>query len=436
MEKLIAKYINKLHSHELADKDKVVFIALDDRLFSSNAIKNVVPELSKIFEIMNINSILFGVPAEPYRSIINELTENDNPNQKSISYGNKHRKSLKRLTPMDCETRTFLHDIPIVEEFTSTAIAEALSERKSAIVKGHGIISYGTVTPEQAFVSYSSTCFSVYVKYFFDSINYFKHCFLNKIFPNKRYIDAFKKIAEYAKGHLSFDSQRLDEGIETNSIGFLGGKYNFAPAVTKKPESEQEVIRMLAETGMTVVKLHLVDSYFGNISYVFGDNIFISQTGSSLDELEGCIDSVPLNGTSSVGITSSSELSTHKRIYYEIGHNAILHAHPRFSVIMSMFCPLSDCPHFTNRIACHVGCSERRYIAGIPVVPGEIGTGHTGIVNTVPLAIKEAGGVIVYGHGVFTSGKEDFSGALALLLDIEGICKEEYFRKISYYLNH
>lgn len=142
---------------------------------------------------------------------------------------------------MDCETRTFLHDIPVVEEFTSIAIAEALSERKSAIVKNFGIISYGTVTPEQTFVSYSSTCFSIYLKCFFDAINYFKHCFLNKITPKKKYLGAFKRIAEYAKGHFFSDSQRLDKNFETNSIGFQVERYSFTPAITKKPKMDRKL---------------------------------------------------------------------------------------------------------------------------------------------------------------------------------------------------
>ena len=65
----------------------------------------------------------------------------------------------------------------------------------------------------------------------------------------------------------------------------------------------------MVKTGKELVKQRLVDSYFGNISYVRGETIYISQTGSSMDELEDCIDAVPLDGSSSSGITASSELS-------------------------------------------------------------------------------------------------------------------------------
>lgn len=99
MEKLIAKNINKPHSQGLADKDKAVFIALDDRLFSNKAIKNEALELSKIFEIMNIYSILFAEPAEPYKSIINEPTDNNYSNHRFLSYRGEHKYKSSRESP-------------------------------------------------------------------------------------------------------------------------------------------------------------------------------------------------------------------------------------------------------------------------------------------------------------------------------------------------
>ena len=445
MKKLIAKYLRKLYSQKLVDKDDAVFIALDADLFSNKALKNEALELSRIFEVMNINSLLFAEPAEPYRSIISELTANGHLNQiltkyyenvQSVSLNSSEGGLLNKIIPMDCETRTFFHDIPVVEDFTYAVIAGALSRRKSAIIKDKGIITYGTVTPEQAYVSYSSVCFSAFVKYFFDALLYFEYCSVNKIPPDDNFLNSFKRVARYAENDSlnRFDIKNPAAKSIDNLKTFCKKGYSFSPVIAKKPEDEYEVLRSLEETGKAVVGLRLVDSYFGNISYVFQENIFISQTGSSLDELEGCIDKVPLDGSSSVGITSSSELSTHRRIYFNTGHNAILHAHPRFSVIMSMNCPLNDCPHFTTRRMCHEDCKQKRYISGIPIVSGEVGTGRTGIVNTVPLAIKEAGGVIIYGHGVFTSGTDDFSIPLSLLLDIERMCQDEYFKRIYGYI--
>jgi ribulose-5-phosphate 4-epimerase/fuculose-1-phosphate aldolase len=64
--------------------------------------------------------------------------------------------------------------------------------------------------------------------------------------------------------------------------------------------------------GRYTVEKGYVDSFFGNISYFDGRTIFISQTASSLDELEGHLDPVLLDGSSTAGISASSELPAHR----------------------------------------------------------------------------------------------------------------------------
>jgi ribulose-5-phosphate 4-epimerase/fuculose-1-phosphate aldolase len=398
MKSLIDKYIRKLVSQGLADSESTIFLALDAELYSNkplegSGVREELEALRKVFDLMNINTILFSRPLEPYKGIIKELT------------GNK----TDRIIPMDCETRTFFHDIPVIDEFSPEAISEALSHRKSAIIRDRGIITYGVVTPEQAFVSFSSTCFSTFVKYFYDSLIYFKECRLKDSLPDERYMMGFKKIIS---------------NLQPSALGLK-------PLTSTPPETEEDVIRMLSEAGRAVVEQRLVDSYFGNISYVFNKVIYISQTGSSLDELDGCIDAVPLDGSSSTGITASSELSAHKNIYYATGDNAILHGHPKFSVIMSLHCEIKDCPHYMDMDYCYRKCREKRYVAGVPVVSGEIGTGPAGLMNTVPEAMKEGKGTIVFGHGVFTSGRDDFNSPFQRLSEIEEECKKIYFHSIE-----
>jgi ribulose-5-phosphate 4-epimerase/fuculose-1-phosphate aldolase len=386
---LIQKYINKLDLQGLADKDRAVLLALDAELYCNKPVSGDALKLSRVFELMNINGILFSEPAEPYKTLINEIIKYD-----SLC------KEQGKIIPMDCETRTFFHDIPVIDDFSAEKIAEALSHRKSVIVKNHGIATYGTVTPEQAFVSFSSTCFSTFVKYFHDSLLYFEKCRADAIAPDAQYLSTFRRIIH---------------NLQPSDL-------SYPHLFSTKPDNEDDVIRMIAEAGRAVVNHGLVDSYFGNISYVFEEKIYISQTGSSMDELEGCIDAVPLNGSSSVGITASSELSAHKRIYEETGCNAILHGHPKFSVIMSMHCKEDGC----DRSLCHKSCKIRRHIAGVPVVSGEIGTGPTGLMNTVAAAMKEGKCAVVYGHGVFTAGNDNFAEPFKMLMDTESRCRQEY----------
>jgi ribulose-5-phosphate 4-epimerase/fuculose-1-phosphate aldolase len=168
-----------------------------------------------------------------------------------------------------------------------------------------------------------------------------------------------------------------------------------------------------------------VDSFFGNISCRVGETIFISQTAASLDELAGCIDPVPMDNRSTTGITASSELLAHRRIYEATGARAILHGHPKFAVAMSMLCEEKDCPVKD----CWKDCPNVRMLAGTPVVAGEIGAG--GLAVRVPPVIGAPGKAIVYGHGVFTIGRDGFEEAFRSMVDVENRCREEYFRRLD-----
>ena len=127
-------------------------------------------------------------------------------------------------------------------------------------------------------------------------------------------------------------------------------------------------------------------------------------------------------------MTASSELIAHRAIILSTGMNAPLHGHPKFSVILSMDCEKESCP---TRGQCHIKCKEPRFIYDIPIVPGEVGAGLTGLCNTLPPAMEGRRGVIVYGHGLFTVAQDDFNIAFANLRDVERMCREEYFRRME-----
>lgn len=384
MEELINKYSNKLFKQGLTEKDASIFGALETEIIW-NKKSNEINILNKIFDNLNINTLLFSTPAEPYKTIINYLTG----------------ENLNAIYPEDCETRTFLHDLPVTDNFESNSISKELKHRKSVIVKNKGIITYGTVSPEQAFVTYSSICFACFVKFFSDYIKYKKK---GKI--NKKLEKTFNKVID-----------KITLPPET-----------FPPLMKSPFNKEDEIYLAIIRAGKLVVEYKLVDSYFGNISYFLNNTIYISQTASSLDELEGCIDPCPIDNSSCAGITASSELSAHKQVYLETDNRAILHGHPKFSVILSLDCDKSNCKYKNE---CHIKCPEERFINDIPIVPGEVGTGKYGLCNTMPRAMKGRRGVIVYGHGLFTASKDDFNESFKNLLEIERECQKEYFERVK-----
>jgi ribulose-5-phosphate 4-epimerase/fuculose-1-phosphate aldolase len=69
----------------------------------------------------------------------------------------------------------------------------------------------------------------------------------------------------------------------------------------------------MAEAGKKTVFLQLVDASFGNISYCHDHLLYISQTGSFLDDLENAIVPAP-DGTACAPVIASSELPAHLRI--------------------------------------------------------------------------------------------------------------------------
>ncbi|MBG0789838.1 MAG: class II aldolase/adducin family protein [Desulfovibrionaceae bacterium] len=384
MKRLCDKYAAKLVAQRLADPGEPLVGGLDDVL-EWNREDPRARELAKVFDRLSINSLVFARPAEPYAAILDFLAA-------------RHPETIR---PEDTETRTFLHDIPVCREFSGEALAAHLKKRKSVIVPGHGIASFGTVTPEQGFVFYSSTIFACFVLFF----------------------------SEYlARARTGTLDDEYREVFRTVAAG-LPAPHAAPPALTAGLFNDEDtVLAAMAEAGRAVVGFGLVDSFFGNISAHLGGVVHISQTGSSLDELEGCIDPCPMDGSATTGLTASSELSAHEDVYRRSDYACILHGHPKFSVIMSMDCDRTDCP---NRGRCHVACTECRTVDGVPIVPGEVGTGPTGLCNTLPPAMAQTGAAIVHGHGVFTAGSTDFNQAFARLLDIENRCRERYFETVN-----
>ncbi len=384
MKELVNKYAAKIVSAGLAEPGAPLIGGLDAELVW-NRNDPATPVLMQVFGGLNINSLLFCMPTEPYRSILDYLCKT-----------NEHT-----IYPSDCESRTFMHDLPIIRSFSSNAIIDKLKQRKSVIVAGKGVVTWGTVSPEQAFIFFSSLCFSCFVKFYSD---YLSDCRLGTASDEQHRI-----FAETEK--------HLDPLSPTPPILMAGPFHN-----------EAEVYRAVSEAGRVTVDHRLVDSFFGNVSFAHDGTLYISQTGSSLDELEGCIDPCPIDGSSCAALTASSEFVAHREVVQTCGVDGILHGHPKFAVIMSMDCSRADCPNIGS---CHIHCSEERFIGDIPIVPGEVGTGPTGLCNTLPPAMKGRRGVIVYGHGLFTTATQDFNGAFAELLDIETMCRNRYFELIE-----
>ncbi|MBU1229244.1 MAG: class II aldolase/adducin family protein [Proteobacteria bacterium] len=405
---LLAKYAAKLAATGLVAPDDALLAALDDELAWSRAGDVRQPLMQEIFAGLNISALLLARPAGVYQAVMAELARQALADGAGI------------ITPGDCETRTFLHDLPVVQGLQAEGVIQALRRRKGCVIL-HGdeafVAAFGTVSPEQAYVTMSSMCFACFVAYFAQHLRDLRS---GRMTPERR--------AEFARIKALLPPDRSD-----------------VPDLAPGPFASEDAARAaMIQAGRRTVEYGLVDSYFGNISYRLPVNgvqtILISQTGSSLDELGPCIDPCRMDGGNCAAITASSEYSAHKAVYEGEGvrSRAILHGHPRFSVIVSLDCPRLDCPNLGE---CHRACDTPRCFTdaasglSVPIVPGEVGTGPFGLCNTLPQALTatsgEKRGAIVYGHGLFTLGEADFRDAFATLMDVERFCREEYFRRVK-----
>ncbi len=380
----IAKYAGRLAADRSARPGAVAFAAQDDVMIAEGE-----PALARLAEDVLASLSCLGLcAARPALPFADFLVRRSPPGE-------------SRIVPRDTETRTFLHDIPFLrrEELGPGAagrIARLLGNRKGIVAEGVGIVANGAVTVEQAYINYSSVFHATFVKYLFDLL---------------------------ARGFLLPGEEEAFGDFRARWLAPLSAAgLAFRPGPLR---DAAEVLDEVAAVGRHTVERGLVDSFFGNISYRLGDVVYISQTAASLDELPGRIDPVPSDNSSTTGITASSELLAHRRIYDASAARAILHGHPRFAVVMSMLCEEKEC-----RIKdCWRDCDRVRFIGDAPVVAGEIGAG--GIAKRVPPVIAGPGKAIVYGHGVFTTGRAGFGEAFGAMVDVENLCREEYFRRLG-----
>jgi ribulose-5-phosphate 4-epimerase/fuculose-1-phosphate aldolase len=379
MREMVDEITCRITSAGLSVKDNIMFCMDSGQVYGKH--NTFSADLLKLLALsLNRRVIFVCTPAEPYRTVISYLAETHSD----------------VICPGDYETRVLLTDIPVIPDISVQKAADSLRKRRAAVIRGGDIIvASGNI--RMAYITFSSVCFACFVKFFSDYLK----C------TGKGSADSrFKKSFEYA-------CRNLDPLPEFNNSLMKG------PFV-----SEADVLASMEETGKLTVASRLVDSSFGNVSYLKDRTLYISRTGTYLDDLNGRIDAVDLDSRGEVPETVSSEFPVHREIVLATGNRAVLHGHPKFAVILSMACDVMDCA-FSD--SCQTMCPAERYVSGIPVVPGESGTGPYGLFRKLPPAMKNFNTVIVYGHGLFAAGAYDFNEAYSGLLNVEKECRLEYF---------
>lgn len=139
----------------------------------------------------------------------------------------------------------------------------------------------------------------------------------------------------------------------------------------------------------------IVTSHGGNMSVRLGDRLVITRRGAQLGQLttEDLVETGLYEDDSQI-MLASSEVPVHRAIYLGTAALAIIHAHPRAAIALSL---LED-----DIVPVDV---EGSYLLHkVPVVSSEIASGAE-LAEVVSAALKQYKIIMVRGHGCFATGQ-------------------------------
>ncbi|NYT00119.1 MAG: aldolase [Methanocellales archaeon] len=175
------------------------------------------------------------------------------------------------------------------------------------------------------------------------------------------------------------------------------------------------MLKEMANFGKKLVESGLVGFHFGNISIRVGNKMFITKRGAMLDEISvGSVVEIDVKESKSFDSEASMESTVHKQIYRSTSYLAVIHAHPTYAVVESLVCQDNIKP---------MDCEGLYYLRDIPIVEGK--TGSKKLANEVSTVLRDYKGVIVRGHGTFSTGK-NLEEAYIITSMIEHSCKVKY----------
>ncbi len=173
----------------------------------------------------------------------------------------------------------------------------------------------------------------------------------------------------------------------------------------------------IARFGKKVVQAGLTTSRFGNISVLRGDIIFITCTGSMLDELcEDQIIDVDLSRSCMKDNVASTEVCVHRAIYNKTSAKAIIHTHSPYAVALSLL---------EDEIE-PIDSEGKHFMGPVPVVDGGFGTEM--LAENASSALASHNVCIARGHGAFAVGK-GLSEAYTMA------CMVEHSSQVRYLVN-
>ena len=180
------------------------------------------------------------------------------------------------------------------------------------------------------------------------------------------------------------------------------------------------VIREILEVGRILFREGLVSARAGNLSYAYKGKLIITRTGSFLGGLtrEDLIE-VPLEGENLLDNRASVELPVHRRVVIKTGKRAVVHAHPPFTVSLSLF----------EKTIEPVDSEGKAILGAVPVLDPAEPPASEDLAEAVSEALKTYKVVVIRGHGVF-SAAESLHRAYSYVSTLEHSCRVKVLSKI------
>ena len=159
---------------------------------------------------------------------------------------------------------------------------------------------------------------------------------------------------------------------------------------------DPRVYEMFREIGRDLYVHNLISSHGGNISVRFGDRIIIKRRGAMLGRLKphDLIETGLEKNDSGVAV-ASTELIVHRAIYKATPALAVVHAHPRHAIALSL----------SRQEIVPIDNEGSYLLKKIPVVEEEFASGTPQMAKTVSDALKSYKIVMLRGHGSFATGQ-------------------------------
>ncbi len=159
---------------------------------------------------------------------------------------------------------------------------------------------------------------------------------------------------------------------------------------------DRRLYEQFRQVGEDLYLHRLISSHGGNLSVRLGDRLVIKRRGAMLGRLrpEDLIET-GLEASDSGVLLASSELAVHRAIYLATPALAVVHAHPRVAIALSL--SRDEIVPLDNEGSC--------LLKKIPVVAVELASGSAEMARAVADALKAYKAVMVRGHGSFAIGQ-------------------------------